>query len=190
MTVTWTDAIVFAFAWSCIWGSLLVSHVLDWKFEWMQPKLWFLYVKRNLAHSKEIVFKCSELPNKIHKPFEDLINVFETGNLQSPDLRMDQSFRRKFEHELHLLKKNNIRREIRMAYLKLPEEYTKKNDFKHWSDAGREWREVVLQGSILNRYLDSKNNQTLYEDFFAHGAVLLRQSRHIRHNEVVSKNRN
>lgn len=79
MTVTWTDAIVFAFAWSCIWGSLLVSHVLDWKFEWMQPKLWFLYVKRNLSHSKEIFFKCSELPNKIHKPFEDLINVFETG---------------------------------------------------------------------------------------------------------------
>ena len=48
MTVTWTDAIVFAFAWSCIWGSLLVSHVLDWKFEWMQPKLWFLFVN----HSK------------------------------------------------------------------------------------------------------------------------------------------
>ena len=115
MTVTWTDAIVFAFAWSCIWGSLLVSHVLDWKFEWMQPKLWFLYVKRKLAHSKEIFFKNSELPNKICKPLEELMNVFETGNLQSPDLRMDQSFRRKFEHELHLLKKNNIRREIRMA---------------------------------------------------------------------------
>ena len=48
------------------------------------------------------------------------MNVFETGNLQSPDLRMDPSFRRKFEHELHLLKKNNIRREMRMAYLKLP----------------------------------------------------------------------
>lgn len=190
MTVTWTDAIVFAFAWSCIWGSLLVSHVLDWKFEWMQPKLWFLYVKRKLAHSKEIFFKNSELPNKICKPFEELMNVFETGNLQSPDLRMDQSFRRKFEHEIHLLKKNNIRREIRMAYLKLPEEYTKKNDFKHWSDAGREWREVVLQGTILNRYLDRKNNRILYEDFFAHGAVLLRQSRHIRHNEVGSKNRN
>ncbi len=190
MTVTWTDAIVFAFAWSCIWGSLLVSHVLDWKFEWMQPKLWFLYVKRKLAHSKEIFFKNSELPNKICKPLEELMNVFETGNLQSPDLRMDQSFRRKFEHELHLLKKNNIRREMRMAYLKLPEEYTKKNDFKHWSDAGREWREVVLQGSILNRYLDRKNNRILYEDFFAHGAVLLRQSRHIRHNEVGSKNRN
>ena len=98
MTVTWTDAIVFAFAWSCIWGSLLVSHVLDWKFEWMQPKLWFLYVKRKLAHSKEIFFKNSELPNKICKPLEELMNVFETGNLQSPDLRMDQSFRRKFEH--------------------------------------------------------------------------------------------
>lgn len=165
MTVTWTDAIVFAFAWSCIWGSLLVSHVLDWKFEWMQPKLWFLYVKRNLAHSKEIFFKCSELPNKIHKPFEDLINVFETGNLQSPDLRMDQSFRRKFEHEIHLLKKNNIRREMRMAYLKLPEEYIKKNDFKHWSDAGREWREVVLQGTILNRYLDKKTIESFTKIF-------------------------
>ena len=97
-------------------------------------------------------------------------------------------FAENFEHEIHLLKKNNIRREMHMAYLKLPEEYIKKNDFKHWSDAGREWREVVLQGTILNRYLDRKNNRILYEDFFAHGAVLLRQSRHIRHNEVGSKN--
>ena len=30
----------------------------------------------------------------------------------------------------------------------------------------------------------------MYEDFFPHGAILLRQSRHIRHDEVESKNRN
>lgn len=48
MTVTWTDAIVFAFAWSCIWGSLLVSHVLDWKFEWCSQNYGFFTLKGNL----------------------------------------------------------------------------------------------------------------------------------------------
>ncbi len=49
MTVTWTDAIVFAFAWSCIWGSLLVSHVLDYLEIRMDAakNLWFLYIKGN-----------------------------------------------------------------------------------------------------------------------------------------------
>ena len=131
MISSWSDAIGLSFAWAFGWGLVLTCYVLDWKIEWMQPKLWFLYVKRKLAHSKEIFFKNSELPNKICKPLKELMNVFETGNLQSPDLRMDQSFRRKFEHELHLLKKNNIRREMRMAYLKLPEEYTKKTICKH-----------------------------------------------------------
>lgn len=50
--------------------------------------------------------------------------------------------------------------------------------------------EIVLQGTVLNRYRSLKNGKILYEDFFPHGSVLLRQSRHIRHNEVGSKNRN
>lgn len=77
-----------------------------------------------------------------------------------------------------------------MTHLKLTEENEKKQDFRHWSDAGREWREIVLQGTVLNRYRSLKNGKILYEDFFPHGSVLLRQSRHIRHNEVGSKNRN
>lgn len=35
-----------------------------------------------------------------------------------------------------------------------------------------------------------KSGKILYEDFFPHGAILLKQSRHIRHDEVESKNRN
>ncbi len=50
--------------------------------------------------------------------------------------------------------------------------------------------EVVLQGSILNRYLDKKSNQTLYEDFLCSRCRLASAIRHIRHNEVGSKNRN
>ena len=60
----------------------------------------------------------------------------------------------------------------------------KKQDFKHWNDAGREWREAILQGTVSNRYRNKKSGKILYEDFFPHGAILLRQSRHIRHDEV------
>ena len=47
-----------------------------------------------------------------------------------------------------------------------------------------------MLGTVLNRYRDKKCGKVLYEDFFPHGSVLLRQSRHIRHDEVASKNRN
>ena len=52
-----------------------------------------------------------------------------------------------------------------MTHLKLTEENEKKQDFRHWSDAGREWREIVLQGTVLNRYRSLKNGKILYEDF-------------------------
>lgn len=91
---------------------------------------------------------------------------------------------------MKLLQANDITHEIRIAYAKLPEANKKNHDFKHWNDAGREWREAILQGTVSNRYRNKKSGKILYEDFFPHGAILLKQSRHIRHDEVESKNRN
>ena len=105
-------------------------------------------------------------------------------------MNIGQSYRQKIEHEMKLLQANDITHEIRIAYAKLPEANKKNHDFKHWNDAGREWREAILQGTVSNRYRNKKSGKILYEDFFPHGAILLRQSRHIRHDEVESKNRN
>ncbi len=190
MIASWTDAIVMALVWGVTWGILLICYGQEWNTKWLQPGIWYLFARRKLKKSREIFLNSSKLPEKIQKPIEEMLNVLETNHISKSQMRMDKAFRRKVEHEIELLQKNNICREIRMAYMKLPEEDTKRQNFRHWNDAGREWREVVLQGTVLSRYRDKQNGKYLYEDFFSHGAVLLRQSRHIRHNETASKNRN
>lgn len=190
MKFSWGDSIFFAFLWASVWAGALTCYVLDWKVEWMQPKLWFLYVKKKLNKSKSIFFKATKISQKVLNPFETVLSALEDGNIQNSSVNIGQSYRQKIEHEMKLLQANDITHEIRIAYAKLPEANKKNHDFKHWNDAGREWREAILQGTVSNRYRNKKSGKILYEDFFPHGAILLRQSRHIRHDEVESKNRN
>ena len=190
MKFSWGDSIFFAFLWASVWAGALTCYVLDWKVEWMQPKLWFLYVKKKLNKSKSIFFKATKISQKVLNPFETVLTALEDGNIQNSSVNIGQSYRQKIEHEMKLLQANDITHEIRIAYAKLPEANKKNHDFKHWNDAGREWREAILQGTVSNRYRNKKSGKILYEDFFPHGAILLRQSRHIRHDEVESKNRN
>ena len=190
MKFSWGDSIFFAFLWASVWAGALTCYVLDWKVEWMQPKLWFLYVKKKLNKSKSIFFKATKISQKVLNPFETVLSALEDGNIQNSSVNIGQSYRQKIEHEMKLLQANDITHEIRIAYAKLPEANKKNHDFKHWNDAGREWREAILQGTVSNRYRNKKSGKILYEDFFSHGAILLRQSRHIRHDEVESKNRN
>ena len=140
--------------------------------------------------SKSIFFKATKISQKVLNPFETVLSALEDGNIQNSSVNIGQSYRQKIEHEMKLLQANDITHEIRIAYAKLPEANKKNHDFKHWNDAGREWREAILQGTVSNRYRNKKSGKILYEDFFPHGAILLRQSRHIRHDEVESKNRN
>ena len=149
MISSWSDAIGFSFAWSFGWGLVLTCYVLDWKIEWMQPKLWFLFLKKKLNKTEDFFLNASAIPPKVLGAFKKVLSILETGDFQNSSASIGQSYRKKLEHELTLLKKNEIKHEIRMTHLKLTEENEKKQDFRHWSDAGREWREIVLQGTVL-----------------------------------------
>ena len=138
MKFSWGDSIFFAFLWASLWAGALTCYVLDWKVEWMQPKLWFLYVKKKLNKSKSIFFKATKISQKVLNPFETVLSALEDGNIQNSSVNIGQSYRQKIEHEMKLLQANDITHEIRIAYAKLPEANKKNHDFKHWNDAGRE----------------------------------------------------
>lgn len=61
--------------------------------------------------------------------------------------------------ELTLLKKNEIKHEIRMTHLKLTEENEKKQDFRHWSDAGREWARNRTSGHGIKQISKSQKRK-------------------------------
>lgn len=116
MMFSWGDSIFFAFLWASVWAGGLTCYVLDWKVEWMQPKLWFLYVKKKLNKSKSIFFKATKIPRKVLTPFETILSALENGNIQNSSVNIGQSYRQKIEHEMKLLQANDITHEIRIAY--------------------------------------------------------------------------
>ena len=74
---------------------------------------------------------------------------------------MDRTFQDKIEHETKQLKKRGLARQFHFTNLKLSEKNEKKKDFRHWSDAGREWREVIVEASVSDKYL-SKDNENQF----------------------------
>lgn len=128
MKFSWGDSIFFAFLWASVWAGALTCYVLDWKVEWMQPKLWFLYVKKKLNESKSIFFKATKISQKVLNPFETVLSALEDGNIQNSSVNIGQSYRQKIEHEMKLLQANDITHEIRIAYAKLPEANKKNHD--------------------------------------------------------------
>lgn len=111
------------------------------------------------------------------------------GSLQNSRIRMDRTFQDKIEHETKQLKKRGLARQFHFTNLKLSEKNEKKKDFRHWSDAGREWREVIVEASVSDKYLSKDKKKVLHETIYPYGAILLRQSRHIRHTDKADKDR-
>lgn len=190
MQNSWIDALVLALGWACAWGSVLAAYGLSWNLEWMRPRLWYWYLKHRLNRASAFFTHDTGIPRKILPTLEALLSALESGSAADAAFHAGPSYRKKYEREQRQLRENGLCHEIRMIYPKLAEEYEKNQDFKHWSDAGREWREITLRATVLNRYRDKKSGKVVYEDFFPHGSVLLRQSRHIRHDAVADKSRN
>lgn len=113
----------------------------------------------------------------------------QTGNLQKSTVRMDRTFQEKVMHEVKLLEGRGLSRQLHFTNVKLSEGNAKKRDFRHWSDSGREWREVIVEAAVSDKYLHRDSGKVIHESIYPHGSILLRQSRHIRHNEVGEKDR-
>lgn len=105
MISSWSDAIGLSFAWSFGWGLVLTCYVLDWKIEWMQPKLWFLFLKKKLNKTEDFFLNASAIPPKVLGAFKKVLSILETGDFQNLSASIGQSYRKKLEHELALLKK-------------------------------------------------------------------------------------
>ena len=101
----------------------------------------------------------------------------QTGNLQKSTVRMDRIFQEKVVHEIKLLEGRGLSRQLHFTNVKLSEGNAKKRDFRHWSDSGREWREVIVEAAVSDKYLHRDSGKVIHESIYPHGSILLRQSR-------------
>ena len=189
MKLTWSDASVFAFVWACALGYIVASRILEWNFERFLPSNWYFVVKKRLAQPEAKSLRTEKVPKKISNVLEELLTLMQTGNLQKSTVRMDRTFQEKVMHEIKLLEGRGLSRQLHFTNVKLSEGNAKKRDFRNWSDSGREWREVIVEAAVSDKYLHRDSGKVIHESIYPHGSILLRQSRHIRHNEVGEKDR-
>lgn len=189
MSIIWAGAVEIALAWAVILGVKIASNAFEWKFEHLLPNYWYPVVKRKLAKPGTVTLKDKGIPKKISDELEGLLAFMQGGSLQNSRIRMDRTFQDKIEHETKQLKKRGLARQFHFTNLKLSEKNEKKKDFRHWSDAGREWREVIVEASVSDKYLSKDKKKVLHETIYPYGAILLRQSRHIRHTDKADKDR-
>ena len=189
MKLTWSDASVFAFVWACALGYIVASRILEWNFERFLPSNWYFVVKKRLSQPEAKSLRTEKVPKKISNVLEELLTLMQTGNLQKSTVRMDRTFQEKVMHEVKLLEGRGLSRQLHFTNVKLSEGNAKKRDFRHWSDSGREWREVIVEAAVSDKYLHRDSGKVIHESIYPHGSILLRQSRHIRHNEVGEKDR-
>ena len=189
MSMIWAGAVEIALAWAVILGVKIASNAFEWKFEHLLPNYWYPVVKRKLAKPETATLKDKGIPKKISDELEGLLAFMQGGSLQNSRIRMDCTFQDKIDHETKQLKKRGLARQFHFTNLKLSEKNEKKKDFRHWSDAGREWREVIVEASVSDKYLSKDKKKVLHETIYPYGAILLRQSRHIRHTDKADKDR-
>lgn len=187
MKLTWSEASIFAFVWACALGYIVASRILEWNFERFLPSNWYFVVKKRLAQPEAKFLRTEKVPKKISNVLEELLTLMQTGNLQKSTVRMDRTFQKKVMHEVKLLEGRGLSRQLHFTNVKLSEGNAKKRDFRHWSDSGREWREVIVEAAVSDKYLHRDSGKVIHESIYPHGSILLRQSRHIRHNEALYK---
>lgn len=137
---------------------------------------------RRLLAERDTPLHGMKLHGDIKRELEKLLIPLKRADKRLLPARMDKTFRRELERQLELLESRGLRRDIRFAdVVPLP-----KNDFRRWNDDGREWREAVLQCSVLDRLI-AADGSTAHELYRKNARARLLQSRHVRSSDRADK---
>ena len=165
----------------CAW--FIGEKVLDFDLSGLLPKnLKRAKLKRLLAE-RNTPLQGAGLYGNMKEEFEKILLPLGKADKDLLPARMDMTFRRELERQLDCLKRRQVCRDIRLTdVVPLP-----KNDFRRWSDDGREWRESVLRCSTLERLVSKRDSTPIYEFYRKNAYIRLLQSRHIRSSDRTKK---
>ena len=177
-----SEAMLFAFAATIICAFAIAEKIIDIDFEQFMPKnLKKAKMKRILA-KRETPLQGARLQKDIKDSFENVLLPLGKADKGYLPKRMDLTFRRKMVHQVELLGKRKLCRDIQVTdVVPLP-----KNNFKRWNDDGREWRESILQ---LERLISPQSGKTVHQIYRKNSYLRILQSRHIRHSDRQGKNK-
>mgnify|MGYP002620193343 FL=1 len=180
-----SDAIFFAALVTIVCAIGIAEKIIDVDMDQFLPEnLKKAKIKRIFAE-RNTPLQGTNVQKEIKKAFESVLLPLEKADKNLLPKRMDMTFRRKMDHQIDLLRKRKLCRDIRLTdVMPLP-----KNNFKRWNDDGREWRESILQCSSLERLVSPKSGKVVHQIYRKGSYLRILQSRHIRHSDRQGKNK-
>ena len=137
-----SDAIFFAALVTIVCAIGIAEKIIDVDMDQFLPenlkkaKIKRIFAERNTPLQGNV-------QKEIQKAFESVLLPLGKADKNLLPKRMDMTFRRKMDHQINLLRKRKLCRDIRLTdVMPLP-----KNNFKRWNDDGREWRESIFIGA-------------------------------------------
>lgn len=177
------DAVSVAAAVTVTLIGFLADKIIDMDFSGFLKRNWKSTKCRKMLAQRKGPWQGTNLHGEIRKAFDKILLPLAKTDKGLLPARMDKNFRRRIERQIELLERRKLRREIRMTdVVPLP-----KNDFQHWNDDGREWRESVLQCSALERLLAREGDESCYTVYRKNARIRVLQSRHIRGSDHTGK---
>ena len=159
------------------------NKILDVDFTVFFRRNWKSTKCKKMLLQRKGPWQGTNVHGEIRNVFDKVLLPLGKADKELLPTRMDKNFRRRMEGQIDLLDRRKLCREIRMTdVVPLP-----KNDFNHWSDDGREWRESMLQCSALERLLPKEGGRSVHTVYRKNARLRVLQSRHIRSSDRAGK---
>lgn len=177
------DAASLAAAVTVAMIGILAEKIIEVDFSGLLKRNWKSTRCKKMLAQRKGPWQGINVHGEIRKAFDLVLLPLGKADKGLLPARMDKNFRRRMEGQIDLLDRRKLCREIRMTdIVPLP-----KNGFRHWNDDGREWRESVLQCSVLERLLTKEKSWPCHTVYRKNACLRLLQSRHVRNCDRKEK---
>ncbi len=181
-----SEAFLIAAAVAILYFFSIGEKVIHVDLSGLLPKNFKRAKRRRLLAKCDTPLQGKKLHGEIRKAFEKVMIPLWKSDKRLLPARMDRNFRRKIERQMDSLSRQDLCQEIRVTdVVPLPQ-----NGFKRWSDDGREWRESILQCSVLERFVSTVSGRPIQEIYRKNAFLRILQSRHVRNSDRTQKKEN
>lgn len=181
-----SEAFLIAAAVAIVYFFSIGEKVIHVDLSGLLPKNFKRAKRRRLLAKCDTPLQGKKLHGEIRKAFEKVMIPLWKSDKRLLPARMDRNFRRKIERQMDSLSRQDLCQEIRVTdVVPLPQ-----NGFKRWSDDGREWRESILQCSVLERFVSTVSGRPIQEIYRKNAFLRILQSRHVRNSDRTQKKEN
>ena len=122
--------------------------------------------------------------NDVERAVEPVLLAWRDADENKLPARMDKTFLERMQRMIKVFKKHSVKRDIKTYGMTSELNNKGQNGFTKWNEYGREWREGVLSGAVLDMFTDTRSGNIVHEKYFPKVKISIVQSRHLRFEDA------